>query len=205
MRLRHLGFYAHEGDTPENASGSAIETGAHKRNLTGAGDEGQAMYVVMVLLLLAILPAGSVIAEHSYLHSTAPLVFLIGKWFTFWAAGVRLFLAGLRQTITPRFTAQEIFKLSGTEVFPLVREVGFANLSMSALSLLSLYTPVFLIPGALVGGLYYFFAGIGHTMAGHRNFKETFAMATDFLIAIVLLGFVAIEFAASGFAALPNQ
>jgi hypothetical protein len=155
-------------------------------------------------LLLAILPAGSVIAEHSYFHSTAPLVFLIGKWFTFWAAGVRLFLAGLRQTITPRFTAQEIFKL-GDDSFPLVREIGFANLSMGTLALLSLYNPAFLLPGALVGGLYYVLAGIGHTMVGHRNFKENFAMATDFLIAIVLLGYVAISFAATGFEALPNQ
>jgi hypothetical protein len=163
------------------------------------------MYVVMVLLLLAVLPAGSVIAEHSYLHSTAPLIFLIGKWFTFWAAGVRLLLAGLRQTFTPRFTAQEIFKFQGEEVFPLVREIGFGNLSMGTLGLLSLYNPAFILPGAFVGGLYYFFAGIGHTMAGHRNFKENFAMVTDFLIAIALLGFVAISFAASGFAALPNQ
>jgi hypothetical protein len=163
------------------------------------------MYVVMVLLLLAVLPAGSVVAEHNYFHSTAPLVLLIGKWFTFWAAGVRLFLAGLRQTFTPRFTAQEIFKFQGEDVFPLVREIGFGNLSMGALGLLSLYSPMFIVPGAFVGGLYYLLAGIGHTMAGHRNFKENFAMVTDFLIAVVLLGFVAISFAASGFAALPNQ
>lgn len=155
------------------------------------------MYVVTVLLLLAILPAGSVIAEHGYFHSTAALVFLIGKWFTFWAAGVRLSFAGLRQTITPRFTAQEIFKLSGTEVFPLVREIGLANLSMGTLSLLSLYNSAFLIPGALVGGLYYFLAGGLHITSGHRNFNENFAMATDFLIAIVLLGFVGFVFAAN--------
>jgi hypothetical protein len=158
--------------------------------VTGAGKMGQAMYVVTVLLLLAILPAGSVIAEHSYFHSAAPLVFLIGKWFTFWAAGVRLFIAGLRQAFNPRFTAQDIFKIEGDTVFPIVRELGLANISMGTLSLLSLYSPVFLIPGALVGGLYYFLAGGLHVTSGHRNFNENFAMVTDFLIATVLMGFV---------------
>ncbi len=153
------------------------------------------MYVVMVLLLLAILPAGSVIAEHSYFHSAAPLLFLIGKWFTFWAAGVRLFIAGLRQTFNPRFTAQDIFRIEGDTAFPIVRELGLANISMGTLSLLSLYSPVFLIPGALVGGLYYFLAGSLHVTSGHRNFNENFAMVTDFLIAIVLLGFVGIAIA----------
>jgi hypothetical protein len=148
------------------------------------------MYVVMVLLLLAILPAGSVFAEHSYLHSSAPLLFLVGKWFTFWGVGVRLFIAGLRQTFNPRFTAQDIFKIEGDTAFPIVRELGLANISMGTLSLLSLYSPAFLVPGALVGGLYYFLAGCLHITSSHRNFNENFAMVTDFLIAIVLLGFV---------------
>jgi hypothetical protein len=163
------------------------------------------MYVVMALLLLAILPAGSVFAEHSYFHSSALLLFLIGKWFTFWGVGVRLFIAGLRQAFNPRFTAQDIFKIESDTVFPIVRELGLANISMGTLSLLSLYSPEFLIPGALVGGLYYFFAGCLHVTSNHRNFNENFAMVTDFLIAIVLLGFVAIELAANGFANLPNQ
>lgn len=163
------------------------------------------MYVVTVLLLLAILPAGSVIAEHSYFHSAAPLLFLVGKWFTFWAAGVRLFIAGLRQAFNPRFTAQDIFNIEGDTAFPIVRELGLANISMGALSLLSLYCVAFLVPGALVGGLYYFLAGALHVRSSHRNFNENFAMVTDFLIAIVLLGFVVVTLAANGFAALPTQ
>jgi hypothetical protein len=61
---------------------------------------------------------------------------------------------------------------------------------MGTLSMLSLYSPAFLVPGALVGGLYYFLAGALHVTSAHRNFNENFAMVTDFLIAIVLLGFV---------------
>jgi hypothetical protein len=164
------------------------------------------MYFLIVLLLLGILPAGSVFYEHAVLHSTAPLVFLIGKWFTFWAVGVRLFLAGLRQTIQPAFTSRDIFKIEGEEAYPLVREIGCANFSMSTLALLSLAFPAFIVAGALVGGLYYFLAGVLHARGQHRNAAENFAMLTDFAIAALLLGYVALSFMANSFAAsLPNQ
>lgn len=150
------------------------------------------MYFLVVLLLLFVAPAGSVFYEHSILHSAMPLPLLAGEWVTFWAAGVRLFIAGLRQTFQPRFTAQDIFKIEGEAVFPIVRELGFANLSMGSLALLSSVFPALLLPGAFVGGLYYLLAGVGHTRMPHRNAAENFAMVTDFAIAILLLGFVAL-------------
>ena len=52
------------------------------------------MYLITVLLLMLVLPVGSIGAEHSYFHSSVPLILLVGKWFVFWGAGVRLFLAG---------------------------------------------------------------------------------------------------------------
>ena len=61
---------------------------------------------------------------------TPDLLGIIGKWFTFWACGVRLSLAGLRQTLQPAFTATEIFQLSDPATHPLVREIGFGNLAM---------------------------------------------------------------------------
>ncbi|HWD49132.1 MAG TPA: hypothetical protein VG309_04360 [Rhizomicrobium sp.] len=155
------------------------------------------MYFLIVILLLGIVPAGSVFYEHSYLHSTASLLFLIGKWFAFWGVGVRLFIAGLRQTIQPGFTAQEIFKVEGEAVYPIVREIGFANLSMSTLALLSLAYPAFLPPGALVGGLYYGFAGLLHVAGHERNAKENVAMISDLFIAVVLLGFIGLTIAAN--------
>lgn len=156
------------------------------------------MYIVMVILLLAVLPAASVLAEHYYFHSPASLVFLAGKWFTFWASGVRLFISGLRQTFDPRFTAQNIFKIDNVDVFPIVREIGFANLSMGALALLSLYASQLTLPGALVGGLYYALAGIGHMLVKERNVKENIAMVSDVAIAVVLLGFVTLTVAGTG-------
>lgn len=140
------------------------------------------MYVVIVVVLLGLAPAGSVYAEQHVWHSTAPLMVLIGKWFTFWAVGARLFLAGLRQAFQPRFTAREIFGLKGGDALPIVRELGLANLSMGTLGLVSLACPAFALPAAIVGGLYYGLAGLLHVLRGEKGFNERFAMVTDLLI-----------------------
>jgi hypothetical protein len=54
------------------------------------------MYFVTVILLLLVLPVGSVIAEAAFSGHSASTISLTGKWFVFWAAGVRLFIAGVR-------------------------------------------------------------------------------------------------------------
>jgi hypothetical protein len=149
------------------------------------------MYVLIVVLLLGVLPAGSVFAEIHYWHSSLAVMALVGKWFAFWAVGVRLFLAGLRQTLQPRFTAREIFNLPGDEALPIVRELGLANLSMGTLGLVSLALAGMTLPAAIVGGLYYGLAGALHVGRGEKSFNERFAMVTDLAIFAVLAVFVA--------------
>jgi hypothetical protein len=147
------------------------------------------MYFLTVILLLLVLPAGSVIAEAFSGHS-ASLISLIGKWFVFWAAGVRLFIAGVRQVIQPQFTAEEIFDIHDRASFVIIRELGFANLSMGFLGMSSLLRPGWVVPAALVGGLYYGLAGLGHVFQKGRNAKENIAMISDIFIFLVLVAFV---------------
>jgi hypothetical protein len=140
--------------------------------------------------LLLVLPVASVMIEATgAIHSPGPL-FLIGKWWVFWAAGIRLFLAGLRQVLQPRFTAVEIFEVQDTAALPIVRELGFANLSMGLLGICSMVQPEWLLPGAIVGGLYYGLAGLLHVTQKRRNAKELTAMISDLLVFCLLLLFV---------------
>jgi len=155
------------------------------------------MYVVIVVLLLAVLPIGSIAAEHIYFHSPEPLFDLAGKWFTFWAVGGRLFLAGLRQTIQPAFTARQIFGIASDEAFPVVRELGLANLAMGALGLLSLTLPQARMAAAFVGGLYYGLAGLLHLFRGEKNATERFAMITDLMVFVLLAGYAGLVIAAN--------
>jgi hypothetical protein len=150
-------------------------------------------YFVAILLLMLVLPAGSVLLEGFPFGDGIDLIALGGKWFTFWAVGVRLFLAGLTQTFRPRFTAESIFEIQDPAALAIVREVGFANLAMGTLGLLSLPMPQWLVPAAIVGGLYYGLAGIGHVGRPNRNAKEQLALVSDLGMFALLAGFVAIR------------
>ncbi len=113
------------------------------------------MYIISVFLLLLVLPAISVIVEALHIGAGADIMWLIGKWFVFWACGVRLLLAGIKQTLQPEFTAKSIFGIDAPGTGGIVREVGFGNLSMGTLSLASILEPSWVVPAAIVAGLYY--------------------------------------------------
>jgi hypothetical protein len=149
------------------------------------------MYILSVLLLTVLLPAGSALADQQ-LHGGG-LIWFAGKWLVFWAGGVRLFLAGMRQVIQPRYTAETIFRVQSAD--GIVRELGFANLAMGTLGLLSLPYPGLLLAAALSSGLYYAMAGIHHALHDRRSAERSAAMVTDVLVALGELGFVGIAVA----------
>jgi len=147
------------------------------------------MYFAIVFCLMLIAPVGAIVIEHSLLHSAAPLMALVGKWFVFWAAGVRLALAGLRQYFDPRFTAEQIFDIHNDDALPLVRELGIANFAVGTVGILSLLRPDFVLPSAIVAAIFYGVAGFRHAAQPTRNTKETFAMATDLFASVVLAAY----------------
>lgn len=148
------------------------------------------MYFVVIALFMLILPLASIAAEYSWLHTSADLVVLTGKWFAFWGVGMRLGLAGLRQAFNPAFTARDIFEIEDERVHPIVRELGFANLALALLGLLALL-PGWATPAAVAGGLFFALAGWKHVVASERNLTRTVAMVSDVFIALVLIGYVA--------------
>ncbi|MGH6735966.1 MAG: DUF6790 family protein [Methyloceanibacter sp.] len=148
------------------------------------------MYLVAIVLLMLVLPVASVAAEMVWHPGAASLMALIGKWFTFWGVGVRLFMAGVMQTLRPRFTAESIFDIGDPASLAIVREVGFGNLAIGTLGLASLAQPKWVVPAALAGGLYYGLAGAGHLMRKTRNAKEQVALVSDLAIFFVLAVFV---------------
>jgi hypothetical protein len=151
------------------------------------------MYFVVVILLLLIFPVASVTTEAALSGHTVSLMFLTGRWLVFWAVGIRLFIAGARQVIQPQFTAEEIFGIHDSGSFAIVREVGFANLSMGLLGLCSFFRTGWILPAAIVGGLYYGLAGIGHIFQKKKNAKEYTAMISDGFVFLVLLVFVLLD------------
>ena len=149
------------------------------------------MYFAIIFCLMLAAPVGAIAIEHSLFHSAEPLMALVGKWFVFWAVGVRLTLAGLRQYLEPRFTAEQIFEIHGDDALPVVRELGIANFAAGAVGILSLLRPDFILPSAIAAAIFYGVAGFRHATQAKRNAKETAAMATDLLAFAVLAAYAA--------------
>ena len=149
------------------------------------------MHFGAIVLLMLVLPLLSVAAQTSMLPDAAALMGLVGKWFTFWGVGVRLFLAGLNQVFRPHFTAEDLFGIGDPAAHGLVREIGFGNLAIGTLGILSLFYPDFLLPAAIAGGLFFGLAGLGHLVRKDRNVKEQVALVSDLAMFALLAAFVA--------------
>lgn len=145
------------------------------------------VYIVVVSVLTLLLPAICTIIQLVISKDTAVAFALFGKWFIFSAVGIRLFLAGMKQCTNPAFTAQEIFQINNSESFPIVRELGFANLCFGLIGIISLFMPQWRVVSAFGSGLYYGIAGIQHLIKKPVGTNEMFAMVTDIFIFILLM------------------
>ena len=148
------------------------------------------MYVIIVIALMLALPLISIVAQivltdHGALHGASYLV-IVAKWYVFWAVGARLSLAGLRQIIQPRYTAETILGFKSAESLFFVRELGFANVSMGSVGVASLFAISWVTPAAMLGAIYYGLAGINHCFHQGRNTLQNVALVSDLFAAIVL-------------------
>lgn len=148
------------------------------------------MYLGAVALLMFVMPTLSVLIEAVASNNHAAILALIGKWFVFWAIGVRLFTAGIRQIAKPGLTAEDILGIKDKVSWVVVRELGFANLAIGLAGIISLWQPGWRPAVALIGGLFLLLDGIQH-MTKKRNFEENIAMYSDLAIGAVMAVYLA--------------
>jgi len=148
------------------------------------------MYLAVIVLLMAVVPLGSMLVEH-FAYGADDRWALTGKWFVFWAVGVRLPIAGLSQVFNPAFTAEAIFGIRDKASHVIVQELGFGNLAIGLLGALTLVAQQWLVPAAVAGAVFYGLAGANHVVKGNRNVNETIAMVSDIFIFFVLAAYLA--------------
>lgn len=149
-------------------------------------DKPNKFYIISVSALTFILPIVGFLAEH-FVTNIALTFDIFGKWFIFSAVGLRLFLAGIKQVKNPEFTAKQIFHLNSSESFPILRELGFANICFGLVAIVSIFKPEWRIVSAFASGLYYGIAGAQHGFKRTAGINEKFALWTDLIIFSVLL------------------
>jgi hypothetical protein len=145
------------------------------------------MYFILAAALMFALPAASILTQSvAGAHGISAL--MVAKWFAFWAVGVRLLLAGMRQIVQPRYTAEVILGLKSPDALFVVRELGIANCALGIVGIGSILAPAWVAPASIAGTIFYGLAGINHLRHGTRNSHQNFAMVTDLIIALILLG-----------------
>ncbi|TCN53113.1 hypothetical protein D0809_20790 [Flavobacterium circumlabens] len=142
-------------------------------------------YMSSVTVLTFVIPVVGFLSDHFW-NSHALTFELFSKWFIFSAVGLRLFLAGIKQVKNPEFTAKVIFELESTESFPILRELGFANICFGLVGIVSLYKPEWRIVSAFASGIYYGIAGLQHAIKKTSNTNEKVALVTDLTIFVIL-------------------
>jgi hypothetical protein len=149
-------------------------------------DKPNKFYIISVTVLTFIIPTIGFVTEH-FASDTALTFELFGKWFIFSAVGLRLFLAGFKQVKNPEFTAKQIFHLDNPDSFPILRELGFANICFGLVGIVSLFRPEWRVVSAFASGLYYGIAGVQHGLQKNSGVNEKFALWTDLIIFGLLL------------------
>ena len=79
------------------------------------------------------------------------------------------------ESLNPKFTAEKIFEIESKEPLVVVKELGFANISMGLLGIVTIFNSVWIVPSAIVSGLFYRLAGAKHLARKGRNFTEDVA------------------------------
>ena len=132
------------------------------------------MYLLVVLALMLVLPVTSILVETLLRDHGVMLWPVFGKWWVFWAVGVRLLLAGTRQVLQPRYTAETILGIRGEDALLVVRELGFANVAIGSIGVGSLFFPEWALPAGIAGVL---FCAIGGDQSFHLT-KTAISMKT---------------------------
>ncbi len=143
-------------------------------------------YLLIVTGLMLVLPLVSIIIDWMIFKNQVSIIDLVGKWFVFWAVGIRLFTAGLRQSFNPSFTAKNIFFITDESSFVIVRELGFANICMGIIGVISVFIPSFRLAAAVSGGLYMGIAGVNHIIKKPSSPNEWLAMVSDVFIGMIM-------------------
>jgi hypothetical protein len=145
------------------------------------------MYFVSVGALMFVLPLASIAIALLSGAESASTVAVVAKWFVFWGVGVRLLVAGLRQIVRPRYTAETILGLKHDESLIVVRELGFANTAIGTIGVLSVAASGWVLAAALAGAIFYGLAGANHMRQVARNKNQNVAMVTDLVFGALLL------------------
>ncbi len=148
-------------------------------------------YLLFILATMVVLPIASVVVEIR--RKEQPILELIGKWFIFWGVGIRLLVAGITQITNPGFTVDLL--QSDENLYIIVQELGFTNLLLASVALLSVTKSNYRMLGTS-GALFMGFAGILHflKLSSAMAPKAVVALWSDLWICLIAIIYLVYRF-----------
>lgn len=143
-------------------------------------------YLFNTVFFAVLLPVISICTE-----SHIKVIFidpgLIGKWFIFWAAGVRPFFAGIK-LVYRRWTAPAgFFYREMKENFLMIRQLGFAHIAIGVTGMLSLVNSNWRQIAGLAAAFFFGLSAVQHFFIKPVNGKEMAIMITDIMVFTIML------------------
>ncbi len=115
---------------------------------------------------------------------------IVAKWILFWTVGVRSLTAGIVQLVYPKYTAELIFNLGGTDFYIFIRELGVANMAIGLAAIISFKCDSWRIPVAFISLIFNLFLSLNHIIHFQAGWNEGVSLVGDLLVVVGLSVFL---------------
>ena len=147
------------------------------------------LFTVWCIALIAVLPIAAAALESrvDQLALTWPLYW---KWFIFWGVGIRLFFKGVKLASTPQFTGLSLSSFKNRESYLLLLELGFANMALGSMAILSVINDQWRLIAAIAGAIYFGLADMLRLLKKPAGRHEGVALVYNVLVFVGLAAFM---------------
>jgi hypothetical protein len=148
-----------------------------------------ALFTVWCITLIAVFPLVAAVLESRIDH----VVFnwpTYWKWFIFWGLGIRLFFKGIKLASTPQFTGLSLSSFKNRDSYLLLLELGFANMALGSMGILSVINDQWRLIAAIAGAIYFGLADMLRLLKKPGGRHELVALIYNLLVFAGLVGYL---------------
>jgi hypothetical protein len=134
------------------------------------------LFTIWCIALLTVLPITAALIEFR-IDQVPPNATNYWKWFIFWGLGIRLFFKGIRLASTPQSHLTLL-------------ELGFANMALGAMGILSLINDQWRLIAAIAGAIYFGLTDMLRLLKKTNSRHERVALVYNILVFLGLVAFM---------------
>ena len=148
-----------------------------------------ALFTAWCIALLAVFPIAAATLESHIDHVVLnwPTWW---KWFIFWGLGIRLFFKGVKLASTPQFTGLSLSSFKNRESYLLLLELGFANMALGSMGILSVINDQWRLIAAIGGAIYFGLSDMLRVIKKPGGRHELVALIYNIVVLVGLAGYL---------------